>query len=272
MIRILTKSGDEYEPKFVTGDELTDWFKSNTDDEGNVTDDIVVYTDAKAASDGVWILSDFTLDRDNERIDPDGWDTKRFKQNPIMLWGHDSSRPAIGKVDGIRKQDGALVGKPDFDMDDEFAANIARKVDKGILTKGSVGFRSLKVEIVEADDKEKADLIHRKQELYEFSIVNIPSNPNAGVRSMETEMRDGTLTVVQPRDPMTEIVNASWERAAKKIDEHVTYLDTLFDDRETSGQQVPETRVPESDRETSDLDYMFEESDEKSTLKEFFNG
>jgi hypothetical protein len=52
----------------------------------------------------------------------------------------------------------------------------------------------MKVEIVDHSDDDKGAkardetrLIHRKQELYEFSIVNIPANPSASVRR-EVEM------------------------------------------------------------------------------------
>ena len=43
-----------------------------------------------------WVFSTFDLDRDEERIDPDGWDLKHYQKNPVILWAHDSRIPAIG--------------------------------------------------------------------------------------------------------------------------------------------------------------------------------
>ena len=44
-----------------------------------------------------WTLSTFDLDRFDERIDPHGWDFKRYVQNPVVEWAHRYDIPAIGK-------------------------------------------------------------------------------------------------------------------------------------------------------------------------------
>jgi hypothetical protein len=49
-------------------------------------------------SDGItWTLSTFDLDRFSERIDPAGWDYKRYTDNPVVEWAHRYDIPAIGK-------------------------------------------------------------------------------------------------------------------------------------------------------------------------------
>jgi hypothetical protein len=35
-----------------------------------------------------WTLSTFDLDRFGERIDPAGWDYKRYMDNPVVEWAH----------------------------------------------------------------------------------------------------------------------------------------------------------------------------------------
>jgi HK97 family phage prohead protease len=182
--------------------EIVAWFKANSDKEGNVADGIVLYGDAllKAAPKEAqeeelfeWVMSDYTLDRDMERIDPTGWDLKNYKKNPVVLWGHNPNIPAIGVAldAGVDKERGLLTGRIKFSSKevDPFAWMIKEKIREGILKTGSVGFRPVKVEIVDQSDdgkgtkpSEQARLIHRKQELYEFSIVNIPANPNAVLR------------------------------------------------------------------------------------------
>ncbi len=175
-----------WEEKDISGDELTTWFADHTKD-GIVCDEIVLFTDAifKAEGDSVgWVLSDMSLDRDAERVDPAGADLKNYKKNPVVLWAHDSRTPAIGKVLNPRVKDGQLVGKVEFDSkeNDPFAGMIAGKVRAGIIQAGSIGFKPNSVEFIE-ESKDPTRLIHRKWELLEFSICNVPANSNAMVQN-----------------------------------------------------------------------------------------
>ncbi len=214
MNRIFVKEHDEYIRKDFTDDELVTWFKDHStqipthaplyspmnngkmrikefpEEHGRTMDaDVISYTEAEIKADGDgfnWVLSDFTLDRDMERMDPSGWDLKEFRKNPIVLWGHDSWVPAIGMMKNVKKasdEKGELTGTVMLDESgaDPLATMIAAKVRSGILTKGSVGFRTKKIEILEGA-RDGTRLIHREQELMEFSIVNIPANPSAQVQ------------------------------------------------------------------------------------------
>jgi len=174
--------------KVVSSGELADWFKAHMDAEGNVTEEVGLFGTAllKAGTDDdtvSWVMSDFTLDRDKERIDPSGWDLKQYKKNPVVLWSHDVMRPAIGRVVSPRVSNGALRGKVQFVPKeiDEFGWQIGQKVKAGFLSAGSVGFRPIKVEMVdpETEPKEEARAIIRKAELFEFSVCNVPANPAA---------------------------------------------------------------------------------------------
>jgi hypothetical protein len=57
-----------------------------------------------------WTLSTFDLDRFGERIDPAGWDYKRYMQNPVVEWAHRYDIPAIGKIEGLSIDDNGLHG------------------------------------------------------------------------------------------------------------------------------------------------------------------
>ena len=255
---VLIKSNGEYEKKTLDETELVDWFKEHTTDDGDVTEDIVLFNDSEVKADGdgkiQWVMSDYSLDRDNERIDPAGWELKNYRANPIVLWGHDSWTPAIGKASNVKVKDEQLIGTIEFDLDDPLGALIDGKARKGILTKGSVGFRSKKIEIVEQDDKEKADLIHRKQELYEFSVVNIPSNLNANVQldAEPDEAKELEIDIDNVASDVGDILDA---------EEKDSYINTILQDRD-------ETSLVD---ETS-LQHMFKEDDEKITIEEFLDG
>ncbi|MCL2478300.1 MAG: peptidase, partial [Treponema sp.] len=55
-----------------------------------------------------WTLSTFDLDRFGERIDPAGWDFKRYMDNPVIEWAHRYDIPAIGKIEGLTIDDEGL--------------------------------------------------------------------------------------------------------------------------------------------------------------------
>jgi len=66
--------------------------------------------DIEAGQGFAWTLSTFDLDRFGERIDPQGWDFKRYMNNPIVEWAHRYDIPAIGKIEGLAVDDGGLHG------------------------------------------------------------------------------------------------------------------------------------------------------------------
>jgi HK97 family phage prohead protease len=187
VMEMFFKTPEGWEDKTLTLEECREWFKDHTDKDGNVTEEVLIFKDASLGQETDksigWTLSDDTMDRDFERFDSNGWNLKEFKKNPVLQWSHDSTIPAIGKVVNPRIKDNKLVGKIEFDIDDAFAQKIERKVRAGYISAGSVGFYPIKVEIPDDDkDNEKKPslrLIYRKQELREFSICNVPANPNA---------------------------------------------------------------------------------------------
>jgi HK97 family phage prohead protease len=129
-----------------------------------------------------WTFSTFDLDRFRERIDPAGWEYKRYMDNPVIEWAHRYDIPAIGRADSLRADEKGLHGVVIFnDKDyDPFGWAIGERVKAGVIRAGSVGFRVIEIEIPSREDsKDGTTLIFRKQELLEFSICNVPANPFA---------------------------------------------------------------------------------------------
>jgi hypothetical protein len=163
-----------------------------------------------------WTLSTFDLDRFGERIDPAGWDYKRYMDNPVVEWAHRYDIPAIGKIEGLMVDDNGLHGVVIFnDKDyDPFGWAIGQRVKAGVIRAGSVGFRVIEIEIPDGakgreqgtESREqlagsKGDgttLIFRKQELLEFSICNVPANPFALAKSIEAAKTETTLDLSCP--------------------------------------------------------------------------
>ena len=122
------------------------------------------------------VATDESIDREGEKIVVSGWKLDNFKKNPVLLWSHNAGlgeqRPAIGIADKLKEENKKITFIPIFDMADQFAANIARKVKEGFINAVSVGFLPL-----ERDENNEA--IIKSAELLEISFVNIPANPNA---------------------------------------------------------------------------------------------
>lgn len=140
-----------------------------------------------------FIISDDTKDRHNTILDVDGWDLDNYNKNGIVgyqhdVYGEDQANP--DSVIGIGKaevRDGKLIGIVKFEPEEinPLAEKIFKKVQFGTLKATSVGFNPLEQgEFRKMEDSDSEIYHYGKRDLLEFSIVNIPSNPNA-VRSIE---------------------------------------------------------------------------------------
>jgi HK97 family phage prohead protease len=150
--------------------------------------------DNEAAEGLAWTLSTFDLDRFGERIDPAGWDCKRYRDNPVVEWAHRYDIPAIGKIEGLAADDNGLHGLIVFNDKgyDPFGWAIGQRVKAGVIRAGSVGFRVIEIELPDKETaKDGTTLIFRKQELLEFSICNVPANPFALTKTI-TERKPAT--------------------------------------------------------------------------------
>lgn len=106
-----------------------------------------------------------------------GIDLKRFRSNPVMLNGHlASNENVIGKWEGIKTEEGKLSGEPVFDMDDEKAALIAGKVERGFINAVSMGLLFERENMVQ---EPTGKYLLKKAELIEVSFVAIPANAGA---------------------------------------------------------------------------------------------
>jgi HK97 family phage prohead protease len=158
--------------------------------------------EGKMNNEGIaWTLSTFDLDRFGERIDPAGWDYKRYMDNPVVEWAHRYDIPAIGKADSLYADEKGLHGLIIFnDKDyDPYGWAIGQRVKAGVIRAGSVGFRVIEIEIPDKETaKDGTTLIFRKQELLEFSICNVPANPFALKKSIEISGTETTQDLTCP--------------------------------------------------------------------------
>lgn len=119
------------------------------------------------------VASTARVDRHGEIVSPEGWNLEAFKQNPVLLWSHDHTIPAIGRatkiwVEGFGEQ-AKLMFSGVWQTVTEEGKAAAQLVADGILNSFSVGFLPSEME----GNK------YTEQELLEISLVNVPANPDA---------------------------------------------------------------------------------------------
>lgn len=138
-----------------------------------------------------------TADKDwhDEIIDQSGWKLGKFLLNPVILFGHDHSRPAIGRAENLRLNDfGQLEGDIVFavkEHTDGFAETIFNLYANGFMHAFSVGFVNETYEV----DQENDIVILKVNSLIEISCVNVPANALAlakqkGIGAEGLEERD----------------------------------------------------------------------------------
>lgn len=139
-----------------------------------------------------FIISDDKVDRMDEIVEQ-SWDTENYKNNPIVLWGHNPDEPenVLGTSLGLETEKGDDVTrtKSTVKFSDEGinpkADMVFNQVKAGILRTVSVGFIPKTFKTSDDDKDVLAD-----NELLEFSIVPIPANP----RAVALAYKDGTIS------------------------------------------------------------------------------
>ena len=246
VLNLFIKKDDEYKKVSLSNsEELENFFKENSDDKGHLTEDVKMLSSAEVElkDDGVnFVMSDETLNRFEFRVKTEGLSLKNYKKNPVLLWSHDSSIPAIGKMENLRKADGKLTGKAVFASQevDQFAWSIGEKVKQGIISAGSIGFRVIDVDVPSKPKKDGTTMTVVAGDLEEFSICNVPANPNALVKNQLSKDNDVTL-----------------EKEIKVPSVKIDYIESLFSER---------------NHKTSDLENLFEKKDENNEINKTIFG
>lgn len=120
------------------------------------------------------------------RILTEGIDTTQYEKNPVVLYLHNRNlhkpdgNEVIGRAVKLEKKDGVLYADIEFDKEDEFAAKIAGKVERGFVRMASM------YADVKATSMNESDILPGQQyetvtkcKLVEISIVDIGGNDDA---------------------------------------------------------------------------------------------
>ena len=153
-----------------------------------------------------FVISDETRDRHGTVIPVSAWKIDRYNRNGIVgymhdVYGRETNNPdmILGRGEAFVEGD-KLIGRVTFEPEqiNPLAEKIFQKILHGTLNATSVGFR----EVTKGKWGEKDEAVTGKTptyyfgevELLEFSIVNIPSNPNALRRKIEEQQETDRVT------------------------------------------------------------------------------
>lgn len=121
-----------------------------------------------------------------------GWQLERYANNPIVAFGHrtwgDNPDTIIGTSE-VFIEGNLLIGRVRFENaeDNPLAEKVFRKVQNGILRMASIGANPIRGHWGDKQLGEDPDVIYfDEQELLEWSIVAIGSNPEALAREAQT--------------------------------------------------------------------------------------
>lgn len=150
-----------------------------------------------------FIITTGSPDREQDVIDPDGWDVAGFLKNPVVLFAHDYDSLPIAKATAIEQQGDKLIATAEFAPAElnPMAEQVFQMLKAGFLKGASVGFRPLDFNY----NEERGGVDFVSQELLEFSIVPVPANAQAlmaaGLKGADVEVMRSwaqkTLTAIE---------------------------------------------------------------------------
>lgn len=160
-----------------------------------------------------FIASDETPDSYGDIVRAEGWDLRRYKRNPIILFNHSSNVP-VGYspktvVDGKTLK---CIAKLADEGTSDFIDTLYKLMKQRIVRAMSVGFRATKdVNIMRDKDGNFLGLEFNGQELLENSIVSVPANPNALSLAKSWGAKDATLLRMVEQDAFVQAAHRQRE-------------------------------------------------------------
>ena len=143
-----------------------------------------------------FVLSDGSLDRMGDVIDPGGWQLDQIKSDPPVLFNHNRDQ-IVGRWTNIRVKEGKLIGRIVWAKSDKWpmGSYIRDLVREGILRTVSVGFQpTAKQPLTKEASQQHGPWRFTRSQLLECSLVSVPANPNALALSKDLP-RDVLATV-----------------------------------------------------------------------------
>ena len=153
-----------------------------------------------------FVITTGDADRENDMIDPSGWDLSSYLKNPVVMFAHDYNSLPVARTTELSNENGKLVAIAEFATYDlnPLAEQVFQMLKQGFLKGASVGFRP----VTFSYNEKRGGVDFAQQELLEFSVVPIPANASAlmaaGLDDVDTTLlrdwAEGTLNLLDGLD------------------------------------------------------------------------
>lgn len=139
---------------------------------------VTVTRDGKAGKTYTFTISTPSVDAMGDTVSVSGWDLKRFRSNPVVLFQHNQNALPIGKAVDTWISGSRLMSTVKLADRLPLADRVRQLIDGGVLKASSVGFVPLKFAFSK-DPARPYGIDFIEQSLLEWSVVNVPANPDA---------------------------------------------------------------------------------------------
>jgi hypothetical protein len=228
------------------------------------------------------IISTEVVDRAGEIVRQSGWDLTNYKNNPIVLWGHDYYSLPIGVCveTYITEYRGvpALGARGVFYPEDinPLAQQVRRMYDYGVKTGLGVGCTTSVGFIPREFEPDNRSVITRA-ELLEFSFVPVPANQGVGPAEGRAltfdEAKELQLDVAGLKVKGLEFVEAEKKEEEppaspedKSEEEEIAYDEKITEAR-ASQKKLTGALKDEHDRHIAEIDQAFDDFHEKAAAE-----
>jgi len=155
-----------------------------------------------------FLASDESVDRYGDIVKAD-WQLSPYKKNPVFLWNHDQSIPAIGNVSPIGVDNRRLMVTANFTDPgvNPFADQLFKLVKAKVIRAVSVGFTvdPSDVEMIrDAKDNWTGGYRYNNPELLELSLCNVPANAHALAVARSLGLSNGVISRAFVPDALVE--------------------------------------------------------------------
>lgn len=166
-----------------------------------------------------FVISTEAVDTYDTVFKIDGWDLERYNRSPIVFYNHKSWSDDPDMIIGtseVRIEGNQLIALLTLEEGNPVAEKVWRKIQNGSLNMASIGANPIEWRWGDFDKGENPDVIYFiRQELLEWSIVPVGSNPDALKRSVEN-LEEIRTSLKKPENSVEKKVSRSvFERQLK---------------------------------------------------------
>lgn len=133
----------------------------------------------------VSVISTDSIDRDGEVVLPRGMKKGNYNGNPVVMVSHDLRTLPVGKSLWIKAEEKRILAKSYISDKTQLARDAFGLLQDEVLNAWSVGFTTIRAsaaskgELDARPDWAESRRLIREWELFEYSLVAVPANPEA---------------------------------------------------------------------------------------------